>query len=760
MPGLLALPPRSGTRGREQDRLVAYLLLTGNSTFTTAEYTQVAENAANVFYATSGSTTNALRAAGEAVNKALLERNMGTSSRGQYALGWLILAALRESQCTFLLSGPMHAYHFGSNESRHIFEPAVSGRGLGMSQAANIHYAQVTLQSGDHLLFCGKLPAPWESALSDPTPSSVNAMRRRLTMITNEDLNAVFIQTTEGSGLVTLLGGNTEVKEEKAEEPSPSIPASLPRSAEAAPAPQVSAAHVVQPSAYAIPLQNEEAHANINAVQAGGSRDFPASIPRADARSQPFITNEPFAEPQKNIPEETPGEPQAPREPSKNARRAARTIASGIQTSRRLSENLSERLKNFLPRLLPNSETGEPLAPSNTMMVFMAVLVPLMVVTIASVVYLRYGRSLQYETYLTQAQETRAQASALSDPVEQRKAWENVLLNVEIAESHRETSETISLRQEAVSNLDELLGITRLQFSPAFSSSPGIEISRMAASESDLFLLNAANGEVLRAQLTSGRGFQLDTAFNCRPGVYGNYTVGPLVDILAMPTLNSISATLLGVDAGGNLLYCAPGQVAQAIPLPVPDTNWGRVTAFVLDSGNLYVLDAPARAVWVYNGRDGTFIDRPYFFFGGQTPEKQDVIDLVVTSDDMYMLHSDGHLSTCSYSRIESVPTRCQDPAPLVNPFAAYQDTDLFGTSHFTQMLFNAPPDQSILLLDADTQGVMRFAPRSLELQNQFRPSTGTANPIPAGPVGAVTISPNHVMYLAVNGQVYFAVMP
>ena len=425
-----------------------------------------------------------------------------------------------------------------------------------------------------------------------------------------------------------------------------------------------------------------------------------------------------------------------------------------------MSNALVERLRNFLPRLLPNSETGESLAPSNTMMAFLAVLVPLIVVTIASVVYLRYGRSLQYETYLRQAQELRAQAVTLTEPVEQRKAWENVLLNVDIAESHRETYETITLRQEAESNLDALLGITRLQFQPAFSSNLGIEVSRMAASETDLFLLNAAKGEVLRAQLTSGRGFQPDTAFNCRPGVYGSYTVGPLVDILAMPTLNSINATLLGVDAGGNLLYCAPGQVAQAIPLPVPDTNWWRVTAFVLDAGNLYVLDAPARAVWVYNGRDGTFIDQPYFFFGGQTPEKQDVIDLVVSGDDLYLLHADGHLSTCSYSRLESVPTRCQDPTPLVNPFAAYQDVDLFGAAHFTQMLFAAPPDQSILLLDADSQGVMRFAPRTLDLENQFRPTTGSGNPIPPGPVGAVTVGPNYVMYLAMNGQVYLAAIP
>jgi hypothetical protein len=391
-------------------------------------------------------------------------------------------------------------------------------------------------------------------------------------------------------------------------------------------------------------------------------------------------------------------------------------------------------------------------------MMFMAVLIPLIVVTIASVVYLRYGRSQQYDTYLRQAQDMKAQALTLTNPIEQRIAWDNVINSVNLAEAHRETSETISLRQEANSNRDKLLGITRLQFNTAFSSNLGIEVSRMAASEFDLFLLNAANGEVLRAQpATSGGGYQLDTTFNCKPGVYGNYTVGPLVDILALPSLKSINATLLGIDASGNLLYCAPGQVAQAIPLPVPDTNWGRVTAFTLENGNLYVLDAPARAVWVYNGKDGTFIDQPYFFFGGQTPEKQDVIDLVISGDNLYMLHADGHLSTCSYSRVESVPTRCEDPSPLVNPIPAYQDINLFATAHFTQMLFNAQPDQSILLLDADSQAVLRFTPRSLELQNQFLPKTGTANPIPSGAVGAITVGPNHVLYLSIKGQVYFA---
>jgi hypothetical protein len=781
LPGLVALaPPQNTARGREKDRLIVYLLLTGNSTFSTSEYMQVAKDAANIFYQTSGSLTSALRTAADLVNKTLLERNMTTSGRGQYAIGWLTLAALRDAQCTLALSGPMHAYWFGQNEMRHIHEPVTSGKGLGTNQTTNLHYSQTTLSAGDRLLFFGRAPDAWNSTLNDPSPASLDATRRRLITLTHDDINAVLMQATEGTGILNLLNGMSESKADKKEEttaPLASHPSpQLEHPQQALSTPEVDSAsapsaHVVQASAYAITPQHEETPRTnpLSSLPRNTvPRDFPASIPRIQSAAEPAIRERettPLVVEAEEIPEapkitatvkET--KPQAPREPSARARQTAKALATGIQSTRRISETIGEKLKIFLPRLLPNTESNESIAPSNAAMVFMAILIPLMVVTMLSVVYLRYGRSQQYDTYLAQAKEMQAQALTLSDPVEQRQAWENVLLSVDVAESHRKTSETAAIRQEADTNLDKLLGITRMQFNPAFGSNLNIEISRMAASETDLFLLNAENGEALRAQPSNnGRGFQLDTTFNCKPDVYAAYTVGPLVDILTLPPLNSINATLLGIDAAGNLLYCAPGQVAQAIPLPPPDTNWNHVTAFTLSNGNLYVLDAPARAVWVYNGKDGAFVDRPYFFFGGQTPEKQDVIDLIISGDDLYMLHSDGHLSTCSYSRIETKPTRCQDPSPLTNPFAAYQDANLFTSANFTQMLFTALPDQSILLLDSDTQGVLRFAPRSLELQNQFRPQTGSANPIPNGPAGAVAIGPNHVLYLAVNGQVYFA---
>ena len=254
----------------------------------------------------------------------------------------------------------------------------------------------------------------------------------------------------------------------------------------------------------------------------------------------------------------------------------------------------------------------------------------------------------------------------------------------------------------------------------------------------------------------TGRNYEQDSAFRCEPGQYGGYQVGPLVDILILPRLNSLNAAVLGVDASGNLLYCAPGQVPQAIPLPLPDTNWSRIKGITLDNGNLYVLDASARAIWVYIGKDGSFVDRPYFFFGGQIPEIEDSIDLAVGNDDLYLLHADGHLSTCSYSRLETVPTRCQDPAELVNTLPAYQDLDLYAQLHITQLLLTGSPDATLLLLDADNRSVLRLSPRSLELQNQIYPVPGTT--FKSGPAGAMAMSPNRALFLAVDDQVYFAI--
>ena len=763
LPGLLAMtPPRKTARGRENDRLIVYLVLTGNATLSTAEYLQLSSQTASKFFGTPGPLTTAMRTAAEALNSTLLDRNMGSTGRGQYALGALVLAVLRGVNCTMLQAGPTHIYSLGSEAVQHTHDPALSGKGLGLSQAVTAYFTQVELHPGDRLIFSAKPPVQWEKALGEELrPTQMEMTRRRLLSLSKDDVNAVLIQAREGTGNLAVLRAEgsprkTTPASESASAPPPET-ASLPPFQEGESAPRVvppepepfpeetdPAVPEFTPSAYAIPPQVEvPPPPEIEEVMP----EFPASIPRAPV-------GEPEAPPLQEMDELD--EPEEPRQPSEATRQVARGLVGGMQAWRLMVDALGRNISKFLPNLLPGSQsTGSSSVSSNALMVFIAVAIPVVVVIIGFVVYSNFGRNLYYDQFMLQAEEARVRAENATTSARQRNEWRAVLVALAEAEKVRKSPELEQFREEAQGELDALENIQRLNFYPAFSNGVGAQISRLAANETDLYILDAENGRVLHAGQVGNR-FELDEAFRCGSGEYGEYQVGPIVDILILPRLNSLNAAVLGIDAGGTLLYCTPGQVGQAIPLAVPDTNWGRVTGFTLDSGNLYVLDATSRAIWVYIGQDASFIERPYFFFGGQIPEIEDSIDLVVNGDELYLLHADGHLSTCSYSRLDTVPTRCEDPATLLNNIPAYQDVDLFAQSHLTQMTLTAPPDSTLLLLDADNRNVMRVSPRTLELQDQIYPMLGSS--LKPGPAGAMAVSPNRVLFLAVDDRVYFAV--
>lgn len=805
LPGLLAAtPPRKTARGREHDTVIVYLMLSGNAAFSAVELKSLVSNTAASFYQTTGSLTFAMRKAAENINNVLLERNLSTTGSGKYVLGLLVLAVVRAEQCTLLLSGPTHAVWVSEGKSRHIHDPALSGKGLGSSQSIQTYLSQVELHTQDLLALCGKFPRDWEAdLLNERPPASLEASHRKLTL-TQGDLNAALIQAQSGHGTITLLRSQpaaarphhnqpevVHVVEEPVAPEAFEIPGAetiedlkdgqSPGTSSRSPGtPSITeeeldaladlGAHMVQPSAYAIPPQPESlpTYPRHEVSSSTTPRNFnvPASIPRVKP-AEPVST--PIIEPPPQIDEEE----EVPAEPIVVESRAAKLISNaheqatrqmakamvgGIKTGRRVNERLGSYLQKFIPRLLPGVESNQSAAPTY-ILVFIAVIIPVLVVTIASVVYLRFGQSVQYDELYTQALNERALATSDTDPIRQRDSWQRVLATVDKADTYRRTAESDAVRADAQANLDRLMGIVRLEFIPAFTNglSGSTEISRLAASESDLYMLDAERGSILHASFT-GRSLELDNTFDCKPGSYAGYQVGSLVDILALPKVNAVSATVLGIDASGNLLYCSPGQVPQAFPLPsLPNTNWGRITSFALDNGSLYVLDATSRAVWVFVGKDSSFVDTPYFYFGNQIPNIDSAIDMAVSGDDMYLLHADGHLTTCTFSRISETPTRCQDPAPRVDNFPAHRDIDVFAQAHFTQMTLTNPPNPVMLLLDSENQSVYRLSPRSLELQNQVTGYAGEGNPFQPGPVGAMAVSPNYVLYLAIGNQVYFA---
>ena len=167
LPGLQVLtPPRRSARGRERDRLLVYLNLSGNATVTSADYSQLISKVSDNFFQTAGSLTNALKTAVEAANTALVERNMKTTGHGQYVMGTLVLGALREMQLYIVQSGPTHVYHLGEASTQHFHDAQLAGRGLGFSQTARIFYSHVETRPGDRLVFAAQMPAVWEDSLT------------------------------------------------------------------------------------------------------------------------------------------------------------------------------------------------------------------------------------------------------------------------------------------------------------------------------------------------------------------------------------------------------------------------------------------------------------------------------------------------------------------------------------------------------------------------------------------------------------------
>ena len=763
------------------------------------EYHDLIKNTSTFFYQTPGSLTSAMRKAAENINTALLERNRSTLGRGLQVFGLLVLAVIRNEQCTLLLSGPVHAVWVSDGKSRHIHDPALSGKGLGSGQSIQSYFSQVELHDKDLLTLCGKFPRDWEAdLLNERPPATLDASYRRLTM-TQGDLDAVLIQAHNGHGTLTVLRPEAGVLRSAPQGdvvsplPAPAVQETANSQMPAAPIgepiaeaqPQVTeeeidaladmAAHMIQPSAYAIPPQPETLipSPGLDAA-ASSSRNFPSSIPRsrpAEPNLSPVVPPGPESD--------VDDEPEVLEQPivveGRAARRRARSDAhaqatrqmakvmvGGIKVVRSMTERFGTVGGKFIPRLLPgvNTEQNQPASPPAYVMVFIAVVIPVLVVTIAMVVWMRFGQSTQYDELYMEALNQRALATSSTDLAGQRDAWQSVLMKLDEADNYRTTPESGALRREAQAAYDQLMGVVRLEFNPAFANglSSTKSIGRMAASESDLYMLDADKGNVQHASFT-GRSLTYDSTFDCKPGTHGGYQVGPMVDILALPKVNALGATMLGIDATGTLLYCTPGQVPQAIPLPaLPNTSWGRVTAFALDGENLYVLDAPSRAIWVFVGKDSSFTDTPYFYFGNEIPASLDsAIDMAVTGDDLYMLHSDGHISTCTFSRIAETPTRCQDPAPLVDNNPAHNGINIFSQAHFTQIALTNPPNPVVLLLDADHQSVYRLSAHTLEYQNQVTGYAGEDSPFQPGPAGAMAVSPNYVLYLSVGNQVYFA---
>lgn len=750
LPGFFAVtPPRRAARGRAEDYLILLLSCTGGAPYPSNLMEQWFERVSQVYYQTSGSTTTAMRAAAEALNQILFERTLrGAGSR--QGLGLLTLIVVRGEQIYLAQSGPQHALLLASNRLDHYHDPENAGNGLGVARTLAIRYFQSTLHSNEYVIATHQLPTGWDdTTLQGIYGQGLESMRRRLLSSAGSDVSAILIQAHAGHGRMRLL------RPKATPPPSTSEPTkSVTTGVLVTPPPITTSSVETRPPLPGTVLEAPATTAEVRPEQPIISKDVTTPSREQTPAATPQVIPSPSST-ARRLQERTPSKPVKPRKSfvtlvSVAVQKVTSSLGRAVGSAGRV---LARGLRIAIKRLLPDEGLFHL---SSSTMIFFAVAIPVIIAIVGGMMYLERGRNLQYQSYYDQAFELAIQVGKLQDPAQQRAAWGLVLIDLDAADTFRTTEDSTALRFKAQQALDQIENITRIDLQPAIRGAldESVQVSRLVATNEALYMINAARGNVIRALYTS-QGYEVDPNFHCGKGTYGTIVVGPPVGLVSLPKGNAAKADILSLDENGNRLYCGTASnlpLAKRITLP---SLWQKPSAIALnpDNLNLYVLDIPANQVWIFQTVEKAeellaFFDEP------DPPSLSDVIDIAAASGDLFLLHSTGRVSRCTYGQYESITTRCV-PITFTGLPGGRADGTTLDSAQFWQLVYAPPPGPSLYLLDASNQTIFHFSLLG-NFQNQYR----SKSPLPAQPAVALAISPKRSAFIAVGNQVYYTNIP
>lgn len=723
IPGLyVAEKPRHPTRGKKDDQLILFISMQRPTEMTLEQQSRVMARLAENYYKTPGSVTSGFRIIAKTLNQYLLEYNRRAGSNKQPVFATLNQLVLRNG-CLYLAhSGPAHTYLISSSRLSDICDIQISGQGLGINQTTPIYYQQIDLNPDDILILSPQSLNNWNTDhLKDIYHQGFESV---YDYFSPNKFQAVLIQAKKGSGRTNIL--------------QPMV---------RAPGARIDVGRPIEENVQ-ITVSDEE-----RKLSSGEDLDISDKV-FEEGISLQELSFSPTTQDYKKFARKS--APIGKTKPSMSLK-AAKIGLSSMQTAENVLTKATKAISNMVNRILPgDAASGLP----SSVMFIVALAVPLLVVSIASVVYFRSGLVSQHEISFQLAQQSANQALTLDNPDLERIAWQNVISNLDQAESYRKTSETINLRLQAQHHLDELDKIVRLIYQPVIIDGlpPDTQITHLAASGNELFMLDSSSGSVLRAMTTSN-GYHLDSSFQCSPESPGAEGISSLIDFIIVPKASGLNAVVQALDNSNNFVTCiVDEEVSVEQPTP-PSTGMGLLKAFTLELGNLYFLDPEKNAVWIY--WDSNLSEEPELFFTDQIPVLDDITDIGVSENDLYLLHADGHLTLCGYSNWEVAPTRCTDPAVYIDSRQGHEKQPYYPQTPFSQLQTTQPPDPSLFFFEPKMWSLHHFSLRQLTYHRQYRPAEDLVDANPSSIPTSFTINvENRTVFMVYANQLYFAKFP
>jgi hypothetical protein len=704
--GMLSPPPRAA-RGREGERLFILLDLTGPAT--PHLYREMREVVTQVYWSTSGSVTAAMRRAAAAANRHLFQFNLRAVSPSR-CYGGFVGAVLRGEDIFILHAGPGRTCVLRRNQCE-CFPRSEQLPHLGMGVVADVRLYHTFAALGDTLLLASSSLA--QAAGDDGLARVLPRADLQEVLAGLEQVGA----SVDFTALVARLALPFVIP--SIESPQPTA---VSRGTVASTPPQAKG-----PPARETPWQSISARV----TEGLQSTRRPESRSRASLDLPPPLS-EPIGE----------AEPGLGERALDGARVAGRKLGAGVKGGARAAGHgiaaagaaLVSGAKALFWRMLPGADQRarqqqrppRPVPTENrTVMMAIAIGIPVLVAIITLFVYRTLGAKAQFEGAKAQVEQA-AQLALTSNVVsETRGHWEDVLAKAEKANELKPGDERIAeLQEQARKAIDDLDGVVRLSFVELADFLAGDVPRRMVVHRQTVFVLDPATGWVAQVNfsLTSDGiilGETPTTLVNTGTEIDGG-VVGNLVDLAWVEAGSGRMASgLATLEEGGGLVNYDPawsGEEGQPhLTRSFLDTTPNAPNAIDSFEGRLYVLDSGEGQgqIWRYDPQGEVYPNPPgHYFSVAPVRPLVDAVDMAIDAN-IYVLHGDGAIY--KYLTGEAQPFDTSDvPSGFSQPVALAVDQD--GSSGRVYVADQG--HQRVVVLEAD--GAFRAQFRTDEAFNEL----------------------------------------